>query len=206
MHSTVELSTGSRQSVASNEPACWVSETYPVLPFPKQIPNSDSSLKTSKRSFQVYKFRLSKNGKLSWWLAEVFAAVDRILQKSAAFTAAAIFPADFRRRQKCGGSGYSAAARHYDDYDDDDVPPSQQNLVSTLTLQPLEMRRRGWCGHTAGGLIQSLLVHDVRNVRKWKVITIAYFDLHFAMSYFVVAETETGPDLGLFGCFLLLLY
>jgi len=30
---------------------------------------------------------------------------------SAAFTAAEIFPADFRQRQKFGGSGYSAAAR-----------------------------------------------------------------------------------------------
>jgi len=77
-----------------------------VLPFRKQY-----QIPRLKSASEVYKFRLSKNGKLNRRLAEVFAAADRILQILAVFPAAAIFQADFRRRTKFGRSGYSAAAQ-----------------------------------------------------------------------------------------------
>jgi len=79
MHSTMELSTGSRRSVAENEPTWWVSETYP-LECCHFANKSQHQIPRLKSASEVYKFRLSKNGKLTWRWAEVFAAAGRILQ------------------------------------------------------------------------------------------------------------------------------
>ena len=49
--------------------------SFPLLPFCKQ-----TQIPRLKSASELYNFKLSNNGKVSWRLAEAYAVADRILQ------------------------------------------------------------------------------------------------------------------------------
>jgi len=68
--------TEQQMKISVSEPVWWVSVmSFPLLPFCKQ-----TQIPRLKSASELYNFKLSNNGKVSWRLAEAYAVADRILQ------------------------------------------------------------------------------------------------------------------------------